>query len=82
MMLLTFLIITDINECLNNNGRCSHTCNNTVGSYHCKCPTGYVLQSNNHNCAGTVSTFNCSCTLCMGVTLSCNVTKLAVNSAL
>ena len=47
-----FLIVTDINECLITNGGCSHTCNNTVGSYYCKCPTGYVLQPNNHDCEG------------------------------
>ena len=47
-----FLTITDINECLTSNGGCSHTCNNTVGSYYCICSTGYVLQPNNHDCEG------------------------------
>ena len=44
--------LTDIIECLNNNGGCSHDCNNTVGSYYCECPDGYVLQSNQHDCEG------------------------------
>lgn len=47
---LVIIIITDINECLTNNGSCSHTCTNTPGSYYCTCPTGYVLQLNNHDC--------------------------------
>ena len=51
-MILAILIITDINECLNNDGGCSHNCTNTVGSYLCKCPDGYVLQSNNRDCEG------------------------------
>ena len=44
--------ITDIDECLDNNGECSLYCINTVGSYYCKCPTGYILQSNQHDCEG------------------------------
>ena len=51
-MILAILIIIDINECLNNDGGCSHNCTNTVGSYYCKCPDGYVLQSNNRDCEG------------------------------
>ena len=43
-------IITDINECLNNNGLCSHNCTNIVGSYYCECPDGYLLQPNQHDC--------------------------------
>ncbi|XP_037008251.2 vitamin K-dependent protein S [Artibeus jamaicensis] len=43
----------DINECrnlLNTNGGCSQICNNTPGSYHCSCKTGFVLLSNKKDC--------------------------------
>ena len=43
---------TDIDECLDDNGMCSHKCVNTEGSYHCECPLGYVLQSNKQDCEG------------------------------
>ena len=43
---------TDINECIDGNGGCGHTCVNTPGSYHCKCNSGYVLQTDKHNCTG------------------------------
>ena len=47
------LHLTDINECLNNNGSCSHDCFNTVGSYYCECPTGHDLLPNNLDCEGS-----------------------------
>ncbi|XP_024413935.3 vitamin K-dependent protein S [Desmodus rotundus] len=43
----------DINECrnpLNTNGGCSQICDNTPGSYHCSCKTGFVLLSNKKDC--------------------------------
>ena len=42
--------VTETNECLDNNGMCSHTCVNTPGSYHCECPTDYVLEPNLRTC--------------------------------
>jgi hypothetical protein len=33
----------DINECLINNGRCSHKCINLIGSFECSCPVGMML---------------------------------------
>ena len=44
------ILFTDINECLDSNGGCSHNCTNTVGSYYCECASGFILQPNNHNC--------------------------------
>ncbi|XP_065917242.1 multiple epidermal growth factor-like domains protein 6 isoform X3 [Dysidea avara] len=41
----------DINECLIDNGGCTHTCDNTDGSYQCSCNKGYELTSDGHNCA-------------------------------
>jgi len=43
----------DINECLDDNAGCDHTCVNTLGSYYCKCNRGYILQADKHNCTGT-----------------------------
>lgn len=33
----------DVNECERQNGGCGYQCSNTVGSYHCSCPVGYIL---------------------------------------
>ena len=59
----TIVIITDVDECLDNNGSCSHDCINTEGSYYCECPAGYTLQPNKRNCEGKqthVTTLNYS----------------------
>lgn len=32
---------TDIDECAVNNGGCQHECQNTLGSYMCRCNDGY-----------------------------------------
>ncbi|XP_004634887.1 vitamin K-dependent protein S [Octodon degus] len=43
----------DINECkdpLNVNGGCSQICDNTPGSYHCSCRSGFDLLSNKKDC--------------------------------
>ena len=46
------LMLTDINECTNNNGGCQQNCVNTAGSYHCSCPAGYRLHSDKRRCIG------------------------------
>ncbi|KAM5155098.1 vitamin K-dependent protein S isoform 2-T2 [Callospermophilus lateralis] len=43
----------DINECKdasNVNGGCSQICDNTPGSYHCSCRSGFILLSNKKDC--------------------------------
>ena len=42
----------DINECLIDNGGCSYTCTNTLGSYTCDCSTGYSFDPIEMNCTG------------------------------
>lgn len=46
-----FFSCPDIDECATGSHQCSHTCQNTVGSYTCTCPTGYTL-SNGRVCTG------------------------------
>ena len=43
----------DIDECLDRNGGCSDTCQNTPGSYICTCPFGYTLDVVTRQCIGT-----------------------------
>ena len=44
---------TDINECANHNGGCSHNCENTNGSYLCSCPDPELnLAPDNHSWIG------------------------------
>ena len=51
-VVITTFIVIDVNECLTDNGGCTHQCNNTVGSYYCSCWNGYELSSDNHTCIG------------------------------
>lgn len=40
----------DVNECEVNNGGCYWACENTAGSYFCKCPAGFTLAPDNKAC--------------------------------
>ncbi|VFV23225.1 signal cub and egf-like [Lynx pardinus] len=40
----------DVDECLENNGGCQHTCVNVMGSYECRCKEGFFLSDNQHTC--------------------------------
>ena len=42
----------DVNECETLNGCCDHQCNNTVGSFNCKCRKGFFLHRNGRICIG------------------------------
>ena len=46
----------DINECLNNNGGCTHTCVNKPGSYECQCNEGFYTNDSGRNCLGNIVT--------------------------
>ena len=41
--------LSDINECDNNNGGCSHVCTNSIGSFACSCDSGYSPEGLNCN---------------------------------
>ena len=45
------LLFLDIDECIMDNGSCTHFCYNTEGSYVCSCQPGYTRE-NQHMCAG------------------------------
>ena len=49
---VTLSLSPDVNECDNNNGGCAHSCHNEIGSYFCKCNTGYDLAVDQHWCYG------------------------------
>ena len=52
LILLSMMMVTDINECGTNNGGCAQNCTNTDGSYYCSCVPGYVLDGDGHACNG------------------------------
>ena len=42
----------DIDECATDNGGCSHSCLNTLGTHFCACPEGYMLADDWKTCEG------------------------------
>lgn len=60
-------IAADVDECLVENGNCSHRCVNDLPGYHCECDSGDVLHPNeltcipNANCTGDLEMFRCEC---------------------
>ena len=50
--MLVISLISDVNECLSNNGNCSHDCDNSDGTYRCSCPGGFTLDDNSLSCSG------------------------------
>ena len=61
LLILHFLFTlsyADINECSTSNGGCGGTCTNTIGSYHCTCPSGCTLSANGHACNGELYNYS------------------------
>ena len=56
IIIICFVFITDINECLSNNGGCDQNCINQPGTYHCTCNEGFDLSSDKHYCNGKYPT--------------------------
>ena len=53
-LFLLYILYADVNECKQHNkGGCSHDCENTYGSYSCKCRTGFQLY-NRTTCEGNI----------------------------
>ena len=50
-----FLILPDIDECMNSSYRCEGGCENTVGSFVCNCSTGFLLDSDGLSCVGELT---------------------------
>ena len=50
------MLLTDIDECSANNGGCQYECENTPGSYQCRCESGFALHNNEKNCTGITYT--------------------------
>ena len=52
-LIFVLLHVTDRDECAVDNGLCSDTCSNTVGSFVCSCPDGLQLANPGLYCSGT-----------------------------
>ena len=48
--------VTDIDDCVDNNGGCSQICRNIPGSFECQCRDGYhFIENSTTHCTGNVS---------------------------
>ncbi|PIO69603.1 EGF-like domain protein [Teladorsagia circumcincta] len=43
-------VFIDINECIADNGGCHHDCVNTIGTFYCRCWSGFELEENGKHC--------------------------------
>ena len=43
-------ICLDVDECLEDQGGCEHSCHNEIGTFNCSCNDGFELDSNGFNC--------------------------------
>lgn len=49
---LSFVLLSDIDECLQTPNPCAYQCRNVPGSFRCLCPPGTVLLGDGRSCAG------------------------------
>uniref|UniRef100_A0A8B9HMH4 EGF-like domain-containing protein n=1 Tax=Astyanax mexicanus TaxID=7994 RepID=A0A8B9HMH4_ASTMX len=47
----------DVNECEESTADCEGLCCNTIGSFYCKCSSGFTLRDDGKTCEGR--TFKC-----------------------
>ena len=52
IIMVSPLVLSDIDECAERMDGCGQICTDTDGSYTCSCNSGYELASNNHQCEG------------------------------
>ena len=52
---VTVCVHADVDECSVNNGGCQFECENTVGSFLCRCPRGYQLDDDGTHCTGAIA---------------------------
>ena len=51
-------LVTDIDECAENNGGCSQICTNIPGSFECQCRDGYhFIENSTSQCTGVISRY-------------------------
>ena len=49
---LFLCLFSDIDECLDHNGHCQHTCTDLTFGYKCSCHPGFTLAENKRTCDG------------------------------
>ncbi|CAH1270966.1 HMCN1 [Branchiostoma lanceolatum] len=64
-------VCSDVDECAGPRSKCQHECYNTVGSYQCRCPTGYRVMPS----GGTCQDIN----ECIEQNINCGANKLCFN---
>ena len=59
LLLLLMMMVSDVDECRAHNGGCSTLCQNTVGSFECRCHRGYHLKPDQRTCEGSLLANHC-----------------------
>lgn len=69
--------VLDLNECTAKPGTCKNgRCENTVGSYRCRCDQGFIANPTQTECIGTYVVINLYMLLLLYVFLHCALTYL------